>query len=600
MTRPWHIWTVFGLCLAVLLAALAWLSAQVVRLDHAEQAARRQAADEESVRLALWRMDSALAPLIARESARPYFAYSPFYPAERAYTRMFNEIDYGEVLVPSPLLTQTSPYILVHFQIDARGKLSSPQVPTGNMRDLAEPRYDTADEIVAAGLRLDEVRNMVSADTFVALPLERPQPVDVVRAPPAPVQEEQYQQSAEQMPQGKQQPSRQQVQRSMAENQARSRAVQQSFVPDNNLWNERAWSDNVTEGILRPVWIGDALVLARRVAVNDQEYVQGCLLDRAAIEKWLLAEIADLFPEARLEPLRVASGAASDRVLAGLPIRLFPGASSFAPVDMPSPLRVSLTIAWVCASVAAIAVVVLLVGTVALSERRAAFVSAVTHELRTPLTTFRLYTEMLVEGMVPDEGKRRSYLNTLQAEAVRLSHLVENVLAYARLERGRLSRRSEVVRLSALVERAESRLAARAEQGGMQLVSLLADEQAQAAEVRADASAVEQILFNLVDNACKYAGDGEVKRIELLAGASDRFGVLRVRDYGLGISADEALRLFKPFHKSARDAANSAPGVGLGLALSRRLARAMAGDLRVVPTDGGGACLELLLPRASR
>ena len=71
-------------------------------------------------------MDSAVAPLIARESARPYFVYTPFYPADRAYTRMFAQIQSGEVLVPSPLLIQTSPYVLLHFQFDAemfRGRI---------------------------------------------------------------------------------------------------------------------------------------------------------------------------------------------------------------------------------------------------------------------------------------------------------------------------------------------------------------------------------------------------------------------------------------------------------------------------------------------
>ena len=114
MMRPWHTWTLFGLCLAVVLAAMGWISWTVVKLDRAECEARRQAAVEEEVRLALWRMDSALAPLIARESARPYFVYTPFYPADRAYTRMFAQIQSGEVLVPSPLLTQTSPHVLLH------------------------------------------------------------------------------------------------------------------------------------------------------------------------------------------------------------------------------------------------------------------------------------------------------------------------------------------------------------------------------------------------------------------------------------------------------------------------------------------------------
>ena len=82
---------------------------------------------------------------------------------------------------------------------------------------------------------------------------------------------------------------------------------------------------------------------------------------------------------------------------------------------------------------------------VALSERRGAFVSAVTHELRTPLTTFRMYAEMLAEGMVPSPEARQKYLETLRREADRLAHLVENVLQYARLERGRPGGRRENV-----------------------------------------------------------------------------------------------------------------------------------------------------------
>src|SRR5439155_15089133 len=119
------------------------------------------------------------------------------------------------------------------------------------------------------------------------------------------------------------------------------------------------------------------------------------------------------------------------------PVKLNPGET--IPLDAAeglTPVRVSLSIAWLCALLAAGAVAALLLGAVRLSERRGAFVSAVTHELRTPLTTFRMYAEMLAGGMVPDEARRRHYLETLRIEADRLSHLVENVLSYARLERG--------------------------------------------------------------------------------------------------------------------------------------------------------------------
>ena len=93
-----------------------------------------------------------------------------------------------------------------------------------------------------------------------------------------------------------------------------------------------------------------------------------------------------------------------------------------------------------------------------------------THELRTPLTTFRLYTEMLDEGMVASAESQRSYLKTLRAEADRLGHLVENVLAFARLERGRAADGREIVAPAELLDRLVPRLALRARQAGMELI----------------------------------------------------------------------------------------------------------------------------------
>jgi signal transduction histidine kinase len=283
--------------------------------------------------------------------------------------------------------------------------------------------------------------------------------------------------------------------------------------------------------------------------------------------------------------------------LAALPVRLLPGEAPFEPDSSVSALRLSLAVAWGCVLLAGLAVAALLAGVVTLSERRGAFVSAVTHELRTPLTTFRMYAEMLAEGMVPDAAQRERYLNTLRVEAERLTHLVENVLAYARLERGRARGRVEVVAVEQLLARVESRLRGRAEQAGMQLVVEL-DNRVTPFLVRTDTSAVEQVLFNLVDNACKYAVTAADRRIHLSAGILGRRLELRVGDHGPGIAHRQARRLFRPFSKSAVEAANSAPGVGLGLALSRRLAREMGGDLSLESTPAFASCFVLALPLA--
>jgi len=362
-----------------------------------------------------------------------------------------------------------------------------------------------------------------------------------------------------------------------------------------NASNAMVLRSGVKEGMTRALWIGDTLLLARRARVNGEEYIQGCWLDWPGIKTWLLGEIADLLPDASIEAIPRQPDPNDARQLAALPVHLVPGSIPTPPAERLSPIRMSLLIAWLCVLLAAGAVVALLTGTMSLSERRAAFVSAVTHEMRTPLTTFRMYTEMLTGGMVPNEEKRRRYLDTLRIEAERLSHLVENVLAYARLEKNRAISAAQNVTLAELIARVEKRLAERAAQAGMKL-EVSSPEDVCSSTVRVDPSAVEQILFNLVDNACKYAVSTGDRRIQLEALPDGGRAAVRVRDYGPGISEHEVRRLFRPFCKSAKDAANSSPGVGLGLALSRRLARHMGGDLQLDQSVNEGACFVLTLP----
>src|SRR5215212_7197169 len=153
------LWIIFGLCVSVGFAAMGWISLTVLKLD-------RHAQVEENVRLALWRMDSALAPLIAQETARPYFAYSPFIRAQRAYTKAYSEV---EVMIPSPLLAQDSPLIRMHFDFAADGTFTCPQVPVGNQCDIAISRnYTTRAHIDEASAAMEELRELVNAGELLA------------------------------------------------------------------------------------------------------------------------------------------------------------------------------------------------------------------------------------------------------------------------------------------------------------------------------------------------------------------------------------------------------------------------------------------------
>ena len=219
-----------------------------------------------------------------------------------------------------------------------------------------------------------------------------------------------------------------------------------------------------------------------------------------------------------------------------------------------------------------------------------------THELRTPLTTLRMYTEMLSENMVTDGAARRDYLGRLHAEAVRLSHLVENVLAYARIERGRARGQIETVTVEALLARTAERARQRAEDAGFEL-TLPPPDVLPDGGITTDAAVVEQIVFNLVDNACKYAATAADRHVHLEVEGKRRHVMLRVRDHGPGVAAGQRRHLFKPFRKSAQAAADSARGVGLGLSLCRRLARSLGGRLCLNTAIRDGAAFDLWLPR---
>ena len=630
MKRPWQTWALFALFTGVVLAAMGWISAEVLRLEAANRSAQLEAAREETVRLALWRMDSAVAPLVIEESARPHYEYAAFNSIAAIYPGV-DDGRKGGPRLPSPLLVGGTSNVLLYFDAELpvgkeAANLASPQVPVGADLDLARDEYGVGDLVVGNAVRLADFQSRVTVDD-----LQRAVEAGV-QAPPEQQQDGQASQQqvamnvngqAGELNQARLQQqmlnvNEYSVRRGQTERaQSTIQSAKQLFygsprqtvdglatVPGEGGESaagtpqpRRVYTPPVEEGVMRPMYVNRALLLARAVSVGGRRHIQGAWLDWERLRGALLDEVRDLLPEADVVLVEPGEGVGASRMMASLPARLLPGTAAGSRQTVASPLRLPLLLAWGCALLAVSAVAALLVGAVRLSERRGAFVSAVTHELRTPLTTFRMYSEMLAEGMVTDADKRERYLKRLCSEANRLSHLVENVLSYARLERGRHTAQVETLLLSDAIERVRDRLADRCAQAGM---SLAVGEAPVGQDVRvcADVSALEHVLLNLVDNACKYAAEAEDRRVHLECGVDGAFGRIRVCDHGPGIDRAEAARLFKPFRKSAKHAAETAPGVGLGLALSRRLARRMRGRLRIAADVDRGAAFDLLLPRA--
>ena len=583
MHRTWQIWLTFAASLVAMVGAVGWLSFAALESDRAEATALVQAALEENVNLALWRMDSLVTPLVVRENAWSPLNYRPWLAETGAGRSKPIDLSLPPRRSGGPLLVPPPHGVRLHFQIDSQGQLSSPEVPPATalrLSGFASAEVDRNRELLARMEKLIDVKKLLDE-----LPQLEPA-TDSISSLTARANDPPY---GVHNQSGRAENEFQARQRSAVSNNANALTLgsQNTAVEGELLALEARASAMI------PHWLDGELVLLRRAVVKDRTAVQVCWLDWPVIERELLDEVSDLLPHANVQPISDAGQTIGVRRLASLPVQLIPGPlPAAAPPSGMSPLSVALLIAWVALAVAAVAVAALLHGAIALAERRAAFVSAVTHELRTPLTTFRMYAEMLSEGMVDSEDDRRTYLRTLRVEAERLTHLVANVLSYARLERRRIAR-PIAVNVGEMLAVATQRLADRAATAQLALSVEPADGVLDR-RVCADPAIVEQILFNLVDNACKYAAAADNRALHVSVDAYGRYLRLRVCDHGPGVAKAYQRHLFRPFRKSAQDAAHSAPGVGLGLALCRRLAREMGGDLRHEAL-AEGACFSLLL-----
>ncbi|HSS48369.1 MAG TPA: ATP-binding protein [Thermoanaerobaculia bacterium] len=581
---------------AVLAGALVWIGRTTLRLENASAEAQRRAALEEKVRLALWRMDSSLTAFVGRENARAVEAFDreePGSPAAIAYGQLARRRFEVSPQI-SPATGSGLPVAELTAALDAAGPVpfqtmviaqARPQAPApvpANPPNSSETvvaqatppnptaKPDDPQAVLNKNEFLQRSQNLANQqNAFVPPPRTEPAPHRPESPPVNPIP-----------------------------TQAPAPHVVSAIQAPHRVPAPRAPASPVTrvETTLQPVWVQGELYLVRRIRRGGVEQMQGIWLDWPALRGWLLGQVRDLLPQADLRP---GDDPTTDpgRRIALLPVRLDPGSLPALASPAWTPARLTLAVSSGAIALVLAAVAALLIGSLRQSQRRAEFVSAVTHELRTPLTTFRLYTDMLAEGMVAP-AEQHDYLGTLRAEADRLGHLVENVLAYSRLER-RPEPHLEPVPLADLLGELRDRLGGHAQRAGMGLAVDLPFPELADERVLVDRNAVERILLNLMDNACKYAAGGSDARLEVRALRRGRHLVLRFQDHGPGITPNERRRLFRPFHKSAARAAGGIPGVGLGLPLSRRLARSMGGDLRLAdPGPRGGAAFELSLRRA--
>lgn len=226
-----------------------------------------------------------------------------------------------------------------------------------------------------------------------------------------------------------------------------------------------------------------------------------------------------------------------------------------------------------------------------LHRLRSDFVFSVSHELRTPLAQIRLFAETLRLGRVRSEDERRRTLEILDEEATRLTHLVENVLAFSRAERRALKIAPEPTALAPLLREIAAGFEPLAAAQGMRLSIDLDGESC----ARVDRDAMRQIVLNLLDNAVKYGRPGQT--ITLRLRTLEHAAEVAVEDQGPGIAPEQAARVWDRFVRLPQAEGMSVTGVGLGLSVVRELALLHGGAVRIEPVNPAGARFVIRLPR---
>ena len=228
----------------------------------------------------------------------------------------------------------------------------------------------------------------------------------------------------------------------------------------------------------------------------------------------------------------------------------------------------------------------------ALDKLKTEFVSLVSHELRAPLTNIRTGIELLLTdgSRLPERAEQT--LSLIQGETQRLTRFVESILDVSALEAGKF-----IVRLKSVDLRITARntVASFSDPQARERIRLAIPETL--GDLRADESALRSVLFHLLDNALKYAPEGE---IEVAAREADGQVEVDVRDHGPGIPAGEAERVFDIFHRLDSRDSREVYGHGLGLHLVRRLLEAMGGEIRAENAAGGGLRMVFWLPLAAQ
>jgi signal transduction histidine kinase len=620
-----------GLIWLLACGGLGWATRSAIALEELETQAEVRSAEERARALALSRLDGLVEPVLGRERVRPYEHYRRFFVLAKP-------LDARDLSPARHAMAHESPlrrgpgadWILLHFMASETEGWSSPQVEPGAEVALSAAAFSSQARAALGRPEnwLAALRERYSPEALQAM-LEGSLAADFENrqawigrggaganggaVPPA----------AAAVGAGRE--------AEFARRGERLLRLQRELLPLDRcepemvaLANLEARGDltvspagqeciQVLAGLMMPVWMDLtpddephlAFVRSAHVETSHMCTLQGFLIDWPRLRSTLEAEISDLFPRARLVPVRepvAPGGQAALATLQTIPARLEPGpAAAGGGTTGAGWMSGGLALAWLTTLLALSAISYGTLKYVGMTERRMQFVAAVTHELRTPLTSFQLFSDLLAD-MPEENGERRHhYAEALRGESRRLSRLVENVLAYSRIGDAHPTLVLDEFQPQALLEAISAQTAEGCAAAGKRLV--VENRCPPGQRLRTDREVVIQILSNLVENACKYSTVAEPSIWVSAAPGPGGGVVFEVEDAGPGVAPRDRRAVFEPFRRSESARAGGAGGVGLGLAMSRHWADCLGGRLTLHRGHRNGAgwcCFALSLPASAR
>jgi signal transduction histidine kinase len=203
--------------------------------------------------------------------------------------------------------------------------------------------------------------------------------------------------------------------------------------------------------------------------------------------------------------------------------------------------------------------------------------------------------EMLVRGRVPSRERQQKYHTTILQQSERLSHLIDNILDFSKMEEGQKIFRFEKADITPLVKDAvESFQNLTADHG----FHITLDISGPLPEISFDREAMEQVVHNLMNNACKYSGESRTIEVRLYPKGSKI--VISVRDHGIGIRKEDQDKIFSRFYRAGEELSQTVKGSGIGLTIVKQIVEAHHGEVTVESSPGKGSIFNVILPGSQK